>query len=82
MMLPFGALALSANLAVFAAFAFAIWLAGTRLSLLAVADIFVVRAALTTLPRRPTTILEGMLLIVMMTVILVIISLGEVILIP
>ena len=135
-MLHFASLPLSANLAIFSALAVAIWLAGTRLTylavaigdstgigralmgllflagitelpelvttvtasikgdaalalnnmfggivmqtaVLAVADAFVVHAVLTAFPRKPTPILEGVLLILLLTAILGIISVGE-----
>ncbi len=47
-------------------------------AILAVADIVVLRAALTSLPRKPTPILEGALLILLLTTALAIISVGEV----
>lgn len=50
-------------------------------AVLAVADAFVVHAVLTAFPRKPTPILEGVLLILLLTAILGIISVGEVALI-
>jgi cation:H+ antiporter len=50
-------------------------------AVLAVADAFVVHAVLTAFPRKPTPILEGMLLILLLTAILGIISVGEIALI-
>lgn len=50
-------------------------------AILAVADAFVVHAVLTAFPRKPTPILEGMLLILLLTAILGIISVGEIALI-
>jgi cation:H+ antiporter len=47
-------------------------------AILAVADTVVFGAALTTLPRKPTPILEGALLILLLTTALVVISVGEV----
>jgi len=46
-------------------------------AVLAVADAVVLHASLTSLPRKPTSILEGVLLIFLLTSILAIISLGE-----
>ena len=46
-------------------------------AVLAIADAFVVHAVLTAFPRKPTPILEGLLLILLLTAILAVIALGE-----
>ena len=46
-------------------------------AILAVADLFVVHAALTTYPRKPTPVIEGLFLILMLTMLLLLFTTGD-----